>query len=102
MPYVQIRRKSLIQKKWDFEPKTLGDHIRRRQLMLSITQEEAASHLGVNAWTVINWETGQTKPAIHFIPALIRFLGYDPEPADTGTLAGKLVSRRRRKTGVRV
>ena len=95
MPYVRIRRKSLIQKAWDFEPKTLGEHIRRRRLMLSITQEEAAQRLGVNAWTVHTWETGQRKPEIRFIPALIRFLGYDPEPVDTGSLAGRLVAKRR-------
>ncbi len=95
MPYVRIRRKSLIQKTWDCEPQTLGDHIRRRWLMLAITQEEAATRLGVNAWTVHNWETGQRNPEIRFIPALVEFLGYDPEPADQGTLAGRLVAKRR-------
>lgn len=95
MPYVQIRRKSLIQRAWDFEPQSLGEHIRRRRLMLAITQEEAATLLGVNAWTVHNWETGQRKPEIRFILALVGFLGYDPEPVDEGTLAGRLVARRR-------
>jgi DNA-binding transcriptional regulator YiaG len=95
LPYVRIRRKSLIQKAWDFEPKTLGDHIRRRRLMLAITQEEAAALLGVNAWTVHNWETGQRSPEIRFIPTLIQFLGYDPEPVDEGTLAGRLIAKRR-------
>ena len=95
MPYVQIRRKSLIQKAWGFELQTLGEHIRRRRFMLAITQEEAAALLGVNAWTVHNWETGQRKPEIRFIPALVEFLGYDPEPVDEGTLAGRLVAKRR-------
>lgn len=95
MPYVRIKRKSLIQKKWDFEPKTLGDHIRRRRLMLAITQEEAAARLSVNAWTVHNWETGQRKPEIRFIPVLVEFLGYDPEPVDEETLAGRLIAKRR-------
>ena len=36
-----------------------------------------------------------TKSAIQFIPALIRFLGYDPEPVDEGTLAGRLMAKRR-------
>ena len=63
--------------------------------MLSITQEEAAEQLGVNAWTVHNWETGQTKPGIRFIQALVAFLGYDPEPIDEETLAGRLVAKRR-------
>jgi transcriptional regulator with XRE-family HTH domain len=95
LPYVRIRRKSLIQLAWNFEPKSLGDHIRRRRLMLAITQEEAAQRLGVNAWTVHNWETGQRKPEIRFLPSLVDFLGYDPEPVDEGTLAGRLVARRR-------
>ncbi|NOT87459.1 MAG: helix-turn-helix transcriptional regulator [Lysobacter sp.] len=95
MPFVRIRRKSLIQKERGFEPKTLGEHIRRRRLVLSITQEEAARQLGVNAWTVLNWEAEETKPAIQFIPALVEFLGYDPEPVDQGTLVGQLVAKRR-------
>ena len=96
MPYVQIRRKSLIQKAWDFEPKTLGEHIRRRRLMLSLEQKEVAAILGVDPMTVHNWETGHRKPEISFIPALVQFLGYDPEPVvDTGTLAGRLAVKRR-------
>lgn len=95
MPFVRVRLKSLIRKPYDFEPQTLGEHIRCRRLMLSLTQEETAERLGVNAWTVLNWETGQSKPAIQFIPALIGFLGYDPEPVDTGTLGGRLVAKRR-------
>jgi DNA-binding XRE family transcriptional regulator len=95
LPYVRIRRKSLIQKEWDFEPKTLGDHTRRRRLILSLTQEEAALRLGVNAWTVHNWETGQTKPEIRFLSALVDLLRCDPEPLDTGSLAGRLVAKRR-------
>jgi DNA-binding transcriptional regulator YiaG len=63
--------------------------------MLSITQEEATAHLGVNRWTVHNWETGATKPEIRFMPAFVAFLGLDPELVDTGTLAGKLVAKRR-------
>lgn len=95
MPFVRVRLKSLIQKPYDFEPQTLGEHIRRRRLMLSLTQEKTAERLGVNPWTVLNWETGQSKPAIQFIPALVGFLGYDPEPVDEGTLAGRLIAKRR-------
>lgn len=95
MPYVRIRLKSLIRQSYDFEPKILGDHIRRRRLVLSITQKEAAARLGLNAWTIHNWEPGATKPMIQFIPPLVGFLGYDPEPVDAGTLAGRLVAKRR-------
>lgn len=95
MPYVRIRRKSLIRKLCDFERVILGEHIRRCGRMLSLTQEETAERLGVNAGTVINWETLQTKPAIQFIRAIIAFLGYNPEPIDEGTFAGRLVAKRR-------
>lgn len=27
-----------------------------------------------------NWEYGRTKPAARFMPAVIRFLGYNPSP----------------------
>lgn len=95
MPFVRVRLKSLIRQAHDFEPKTVGEHIRRRRLVHSITQDEAALRLGVNAWTVHNWETGETKPAIQFIPGLVTFLGYDPEPVDQETLAGRLIAKRR-------
>lgn len=55
----------------------------------------AALRLGVNARTVHNWETGQRKPEVRFIPALVAFLGYDSEPIDEGTLAGRLAGKRR-------
>jgi DNA-binding XRE family transcriptional regulator len=45
---------------------------------LGITQKEAARRIGADQWTVINWEKGRTEPAVRFVPAVIRFLGYDP------------------------
>ncbi len=49
----------------------------------------------MNAWTVRNLGSGQTKPEIRFIPALVKFLGYDPEPVEERTFAGRLVAKRR-------
>lgn len=49
----------------------------------------------MNAWTVHDWETGEAKPEIRFTPALVEILGHDPEPADEGTLAGRLIAMRR-------
>jgi transcriptional regulator with XRE-family HTH domain len=51
--------------------------------------------LEVNEFTVGNWENGHVRPSIQQIPALISFLGYDPEPPDTSTVAGKLIEMRR-------
>ncbi|MGK2957233.1 MAG: helix-turn-helix domain-containing protein [Acidimicrobiales bacterium] len=87
--------KSLISKDTDFELKTLGDHIRKRRLILDITQKQAATLLGVTGHTVLHWENGPVKPANQYIPALIQFLGYDPEPALCTTLSEQLAARRR-------
>ena len=73
----------------------MGDHIRRSRLIFEITQKEAALRLGVDAWTVHNWETGERRPEIRFIPAFVGFLGYDLEPVHSETFADRLVSKGR-------
>jgi len=72
---VPITFKALKLKETDFEPQTLGAHARRRRLELECAQKRAAGPLGVNAWTVLNWEKGHTKPPIESMLAIIRFLG---------------------------
>jgi DNA-binding XRE family transcriptional regulator len=58
---------------------TLGDHLMKRRFELGLRQKEAAPHLGVNEWTVRNWEKGGREPAIRLWPRIIEFLGYDPD-----------------------
>jgi len=62
------------------EPKTLGDHLRKRRLDLGLLQKEAAAKLGVDVKTVTNWERQRTQPKIRFLPPIFRFLGGDPRP----------------------
>ena len=78
MPGVTVTLKSLRKKEFDFEPKSLGEHIKRERLKRGLTQKELAKLLGVNPWTELNWETGATKPLMRSIPTIINFLGYDP------------------------
>jgi site-specific DNA recombinase len=75
------------------ELRTIGDHIRRRRLMLKLTQEQVAERLGVTTASVYNWESDDSQPSVPYIPAIIEFLGYNPLPATT-TLAGRLVRHR--------
>jgi transcriptional regulator with XRE-family HTH domain len=75
------------------EPKTIGDHIRRRRLGLKMLQREVAEQIGVCEPSVFNWEKNASEPEIRYMPAVIRFLGYNPLPAVT-TLAAKLVRHR--------
>jgi len=48
-----ITLKALKPKETDFEPQTLGEHVRKRRLELKLTQKQAAERLGVNPWTVL-------------------------------------------------
>jgi len=61
-------------------PKRIGEHIKKKRLDLGLPQHEAAEEMGVCAWTVINWELGETEPAVHYLQRVLRFLGYDPFP----------------------
>jgi transcriptional regulator with XRE-family HTH domain len=51
-------------------------------LDLGLLQREVAERLGANTCSVANWELNRTKPALWFLPAIVRFLGYAPWPAD--------------------
>ncbi|MFZ5929847.1 MAG: helix-turn-helix transcriptional regulator [Pseudomonadota bacterium] len=95
MPFGRVTLKSLIPKGTDFEPKTLGEHIREPRLMRGITQKQAAKLLGVTGHTVLHWGNGPVKPANQHLPALVLFLGYDPEPPICTTLVERLEARRR-------
>ncbi|OIR03568.1 transcriptional repressor DicA [mine drainage metagenome] len=59
---------------------TLGEKIRHKRLQDKLTQKEAAVLIGVGAFTVLNWEKGNTTPLPKEWPGLIRFLGYVPLP----------------------
>jgi transcriptional regulator with XRE-family HTH domain len=91
---VPLRLKASKPRETDFEPQTLGEHLRKRRLLLQINQKEAASRLGVTPCTVRHWETRRTHPAIEHIPAVIGFLGYDPFSAPT-SIAERLLAKRR-------
>jgi DNA-binding XRE family transcriptional regulator len=58
--------------------KTLGDHLRKRRLDLKLLQKEVAQRLGVGESSVYNWENNLTKPALRYIPKIVKFLGYVP------------------------
>lgn len=68
--------------------------MRARRIELGLTQGEAASQLGVTAWTVLNWEKAKTEVPVQAIPAVIRFLGFDPFPSPM-TLSERMQMKRR-------
>jgi site-specific DNA recombinase len=74
-------------------PQTVGDHIRKRRLGLKMLQKDVAEQLGVDKTSVFNWEANTSAPEIRYMPAIIRFLGYNPLPA-AHTVAEQLVRQR--------
>ena len=67
------------------ELRHLGDHVRKRRLDLGLSQREVADRLDVDKLTVQHWELGHFEPTVSVLPAVIRFLGYDPRPAPINT-----------------
>jgi transcriptional regulator with XRE-family HTH domain len=62
----------------------VGDHLRRRRLVLKLLQRQVAEQLGVTKASIHNWEGNHGKPELKYMPAIIRFLGYNPLPPGKG------------------
>ncbi|MBA4801372.1 MULTISPECIES: helix-turn-helix transcriptional regulator [Euryhalocaulis] len=60
------------------ESASLGEQIKWRRRQLGMRQKDVAELLGVNVWTVGNWEKGVCGPQIEHWPRVIEFLGRDP------------------------
>jgi len=60
---------------------------------LKLLQKQVAKQLGVDEASVYNWENNRSKPGLVYMPAIIRFLGYNPLPPVDGWADG-LVQRR--------
>jgi DNA-binding transcriptional regulator YiaG len=62
--------------------------------------QQAADHLGINTWTLANWEKGYTNPALRFWPGIIEFLGYDPMPEPKPSDLAQRIQWTRRRRGL--
>jgi len=60
------------------DPKSIGEHLRKRRFGLGIRQSEAAQRLGVSKRTLSLWETDNIYPTWAYQPRLAEYLGYDP------------------------
>lgn len=82
------------------ELKTLGDHLKKRRLLLQQFQKEVSLHLGVNEWTYGNWENDRAEPTVRMFPKILSFLEYYPF-AEPQTL-GERILKYRRYNGISV
>ena len=93
LPFSQMDYK-VPKPKGDKYPKqllTIGDHIKKRRLDLGLTQGEVANIIGTKSIDAVrNWELGKGDPQIHYMPEVIKFLGYIPVPVCLDTLGDKV------------
>ena len=75
-------------------PVTLGDKLRNRRLTLKLFQEDVAKIIGVCPDSIAGWEKNRTVPLIQFMPAIIKFLGYDPLLREHSTYADRILAKR--------
>ncbi len=76
-PVARIRRRP-ENPAYPIEIKTLGDHLRKKRLDLSLEQKEVAQTLKVTTSTVLNWEKNRDQPRTKYYPQIMDFLGYCP------------------------
>lgn len=96
LPFCHFASRSPRPKSYNY-PKclnSLGDHLRARRINLGLFQSQVAAQIGVHELTITNWEGNESQPAIRWIPAIIRFLGYDPANSP-GSFPERLVAARR-------
>lgn len=86
--------KSLRKKDYSEDPKTLGEHLKKRRRELRLIQREAGERMGVSAETVAHWEKDKTEPVPSQFRSAVEFLGYDPTP-EPRTLAERLKAKQR-------
>ena len=77
-PFVPICLKALRPLPYAREPKTLGEHLKKRRYELDLRQKDVADKLEIGHSTYITWETDQAEPEIRYWPKIIDFLGRDP------------------------
>jgi transcriptional regulator with XRE-family HTH domain len=65
---------------------------------LGLLQREVAERFGAHTSSVTNWELNRTKPALWFLPGIVRFLGYAPWAA--GESVGERLLAYRRERGL--
>ena len=93
-PGVRITLKALKPKPYPEDPKSIGEHVRKRRLEARLTQAELARLLKVSPFTVVGWEKGRITPPTVTMGRVIQWLGYDPMPRGE-SLAERLLAKRR-------
>jgi transcriptional regulator with XRE-family HTH domain len=77
-------------------PTTLGEHLKKARIERGLLQRDVAKSLRVDSMSIVNWEKRRTKVGARFVPAIIRWLGYDPLPEARSVAEWIVIERTRR------
>jgi transcriptional regulator with XRE-family HTH domain len=93
LPGVPVLLKTRKSRDYETPPQRLGEHLRHCRIARNLSQGEAAALMGTLPLNVSRWERGG-EPEIGAMPAILRFLGYNPFPPPR-TLPEQLLAKRR-------
>ena len=57
---------------------TIGDYIGKACFDRGLWHKQVAEIIGVTVSSINNWEHNHAEPKLRYIPAIIKFLGYNP------------------------
>jgi transcriptional regulator with XRE-family HTH domain len=90
-----LKAQKPVQKGYPLEPKTVGDHIKKKRLDLGLLQKDVARQIGVKTACLTPWERNLVKPSFVNVPGIIKFVGYSPYEDQAKTFGQKIVAFRR-------
>jgi transcriptional regulator with XRE-family HTH domain len=85
----------LLAPTYPVQPSSVGEHLRKKRLDISLSQADVAKRLRVNEASVWNWENNRSCPSIRLIPRVIDFLGYVPDDSKPESLGQRIIAFRR-------
>ncbi len=70
-------------RRYPAQPQTLGEHLRKKRIDLSLSMTQLAELLGLGMTdsAVEKWEKNQNRPTPAHRSRIVQFLGFDPEEA---------------------
>jgi len=60
------------------EPKTLGEHLKKKRFGMGKRQEQAAEMLDVSPQTLSLWECDRLVPTTPYHARIVAYMGYNP------------------------
>jgi transcriptional regulator with XRE-family HTH domain len=60
------------------QPKTLGQHLRKKRFDSGMRQAQVAKRLDISDRTLSSWECDRIYPTWEYWPRIVAYLGYDP------------------------